>query len=153
MDLYRSRYSDWLPAGQSRGRSSNPGRGKIFLHVFQTGSGAHPASHPIEHSSTVLQIHYYCIIIFIFIFVRNLYLNTDCKLNLWDISSNFYPRLIGNCWFTNSVSHLISGIFTIYLSTEFIYCSYCHVIKEAIDGVWIRNWIYWTLKDRNCKSL
>jgi hypothetical protein len=32
-------YSDWL-------RSLSPGWGKSFLHVVQTGSGAHPASYP-----------------------------------------------------------------------------------------------------------
>jgi hypothetical protein len=42
------RYSDWLRAGRPRGRSSSPGRSKnfSFLHVVQTGSGAHPVSYP-----------------------------------------------------------------------------------------------------------
>jgi hypothetical protein len=40
----RSRCSDWLRAGRLRGRSSSPGR-VSFLHVVQTGSGAHQASH------------------------------------------------------------------------------------------------------------
>jgi hypothetical protein len=37
----------WLRAGRPRGRSSSPGRVKnfIFLHVVQTGSGAHRASY------------------------------------------------------------------------------------------------------------
>jgi hypothetical protein len=39
-----NQYSDWLQAGRPRGRSSIPGKVKNFLHVVQTGSGAHPAS-------------------------------------------------------------------------------------------------------------
>jgi hypothetical protein len=31
-----------------RGQSSSPGRVKNFLHVAQTGSGAHPASFPMD---------------------------------------------------------------------------------------------------------
>jgi hypothetical protein len=30
---------------EDRGRSSNPGSVKNFLHIVQTGSGAHPASY------------------------------------------------------------------------------------------------------------
>jgi hypothetical protein len=43
----RSRYSDWLRAGQQRIWSLSPGRGKISLtlHVVDTGSGFHPASY------------------------------------------------------------------------------------------------------------
>jgi hypothetical protein len=37
----------WLWAGQRRGRSSSPGRVKNFLHVVQTGSGAHSDSFPM----------------------------------------------------------------------------------------------------------
>jgi hypothetical protein len=31
----------------TEGRSSSPGSVKNFLHVVQTGSGAHPASYPM----------------------------------------------------------------------------------------------------------
>jgi hypothetical protein len=37
-----------LPTGgRPRSRSSRPGRVKNYLHVVQTGSGAHPASYPV----------------------------------------------------------------------------------------------------------
>jgi hypothetical protein len=44
----RSRFSDCLWALWSMVRSSNPGRFKNFLHVVQTGSGAHRASYPMD---------------------------------------------------------------------------------------------------------
>jgi hypothetical protein len=51
---YRSRYSDWLRAGQPRGRSLIPSRGKISLLIFvQTSSRAHAASYKME------TVHYF----------------------------------------------------------------------------------------------
>jgi hypothetical protein len=44
----RSRYSDRLRTGRTRGRSSSPDRGKNFLHVTQTGPHSHPASYPMS---------------------------------------------------------------------------------------------------------
>jgi hypothetical protein len=56
----RSRYSDWIRAGRSRGLCLESGKRTILLshrrenlnltyffllHVFQTGSGVHPASY------------------------------------------------------------------------------------------------------------
>jgi hypothetical protein len=38
---------DWLGAGRPRGRSSTHGSVKNFLHIVQTGSGAHPACYPM----------------------------------------------------------------------------------------------------------
>jgi hypothetical protein len=45
--IIESRYSVWLRTGRPRGRNSSPGRVKSFLHVVQTGSGAHKASYPM----------------------------------------------------------------------------------------------------------
>jgi hypothetical protein len=35
-------YRGWLQVGRPRGRSSNPGSVKNFLHSFHTVSGVHP---------------------------------------------------------------------------------------------------------------
>jgi hypothetical protein len=43
-----SRYNDWLLAGRERGRISSPGSVNNLLHSVQTGSGAHPASYPMD---------------------------------------------------------------------------------------------------------
>jgi hypothetical protein len=39
------RYSRWLRAGQPRDQSLSAGRINNILHVAQTGSEVHPASH------------------------------------------------------------------------------------------------------------
>jgi hypothetical protein len=36
------------PAGRPRGRGSSPSRVNNFLHVVNTGSGAHPASYTMD---------------------------------------------------------------------------------------------------------
>jgi hypothetical protein len=45
---YRSRYSDWVRAGRPRGRSSSPGRGKIFLFFTPSRPVPGPTQPPIQ---------------------------------------------------------------------------------------------------------
>jgi hypothetical protein len=49
ISVQRCRHNDWFRVKQPKGRSSTPGRGKIFspLHVVHTGSGALSASYPM----------------------------------------------------------------------------------------------------------
>jgi hypothetical protein len=45
--------NDWLRAGQPRGRISRPGKDEIFfVHVVQTGSGAHQVSDPMGNEDS-----------------------------------------------------------------------------------------------------
>jgi hypothetical protein len=43
--LEGSRYNDLLWDGRQRGGGSSPDKGKNFLHVFETDSGAYPFSY------------------------------------------------------------------------------------------------------------
>jgi hypothetical protein len=45
-------YSDWLRVGQQSGGSSSSDSQEVYpLHIVQTGSGAHPASYPMNTGS------------------------------------------------------------------------------------------------------
>jgi hypothetical protein len=52
-----SRYSDALRTGRRRGLSSSPVKVKNFLHIVQTGSGAHTASYPLDSGSNSLKVN------------------------------------------------------------------------------------------------
>jgi hypothetical protein len=47
---WRSRYSDWLRAGQPRGRSSSPGEGKNFHFSMSSRPTLRPTQPPIQRA-------------------------------------------------------------------------------------------------------